>query len=96
MQYPENIFQTFIILILRLKECSAFSILMEEICVVSQQRTYNPQRWLERRLQDLVAQSLIISLRRKKKQKKRQTSSLPHVSTRILAETFNKGTKCLE
>lgn len=69
---------------------------MEEICVVSQQRTYNPQRWLERRLQDLVAQSLIISLRRKKKQKKRQTSSLPHVSTRILAETFNKGTKCLE
>lgn len=63
---------------------------------MSQQRTYNPQRWLERRLQDLVAQSLIISLRRKKKQKKRQTSSLPHVSTRILAETFNKGTKCLE
>lgn len=32
----------------------------------------------------------------KKKQKKRQTSSLPHVSTCILAETFNKGTKCLE
>lgn len=56
MQYPENIFQTFVILILRLNECSAFSILMEEICVVSQQRTYNPQRWLERRLQDLVAQ----------------------------------------
>lgn len=69
MQYPENIFQTFIILILRLKECSAFSILMEEICVVSQQRTYNPQRWLERRLQDLVAQQLIISLRRKKNRK---------------------------
>ena len=33
---------------------------------------------------------------KKKNRKKRQTSSLPHVSTRILAETFNKGTKCLE
>lgn len=96
MQYPENIFQTFIILILRLKECSAFSILMEEICVVSQQRTYNPQRWLEKEITRLSCAIVNYFFAQKKKQKKRQTSSLPHVSTRILAETFNKGTKCLE
>lgn len=70
MQYPENIFQTFIILILRLKECSAFSILMEEICVVSQQRTYNPQRWLEKEITRLSCAIVNYFFAQKKKNRK--------------------------